>query len=550
MHIYQPLEAHGNELREPRLHQLAAAPGTPVEGQFFYDTVNKRAFIWNGTAWIDFGSIIDGTVTNAKLAADAVTQAKIADNAVGTAEIIDGAVTRAKHAANSVDASKIVDGSVGTAELAAGAVTAAKIGNGEITTTQIAAAAGILKSQLAALNIANADVAAGAAIARSKLDFGSGLVNADIAAAAAIAQSKLALSITNSEIAAGAAIALSKLATDPLARANHTGTQLAATISNFDTQVRTSRLDQMAAPTAAVAMNAQKITGLADPTAAQDAATKNYVDLMRQGIRLKDAVRVATTANVANLAGGAPNVVDGVNLAVNDRVLVKDQATAAQNGIYIVQTLGTGANGTWVRAADADTAAEVTDGTTTFIQEGTANNAKTFSQTNPIVTLGTDSQTWAIQGAAAAYLGGAGMVLNGSTFDIVAGDATIVVNADSIVAGVMQSANIADGSITSAKIADGTIVDADIAAGAAIAVSKVNGAVKKFAVNIGNAAATSFVINHNFGHSDVQVQVSDAASPGNVVYPDVDRATDANNCTVRFTGIVPANNQFRVIVQG
>lgn len=84
--------------------------------------------------------------------------------------------------------------------------------------------------------------------------------------------------IGDADIAAGAAIALSKLATDPLARANHTGTQTASTISNFDTQVRTSRLDQMAAPTAAVSLNSQKITSLATATANTDAANKAYVD--------------------------------------------------------------------------------------------------------------------------------------------------------------------------------------------------------------------------------------------------------------------------------
>jgi hypothetical protein len=68
------------------------------------------------------------------------------------------------------------------------------------------------------------------------------------------------------------------MVTDPYARANHTGTQLASTVSDFDTQVRTSRLDQMAAPTASVALNAQKITGLGTPTAnTTDAATTAYV---------------------------------------------------------------------------------------------------------------------------------------------------------------------------------------------------------------------------------------------------------------------------------
>jgi hypothetical protein len=84
--------------------------------------------------------------------------------------------------------------------------------------------------------------------------------------------------VTDAKVASGAAIALSKLATNPVARANHTGTQLAATVSDFDTQVRTSRLDQMAAAGADVALGSHKLTGVTDPGSAQDAATKNYVD--------------------------------------------------------------------------------------------------------------------------------------------------------------------------------------------------------------------------------------------------------------------------------
>ena len=110
--------------------------------------------------------------------------------------------------------------------------------------------------------------------------------------------------IVDADINASAAIALSKLATDPLARANHTGTQLAATVSDFDTQVRTSRLDQMAVPTASVALNAQKITGLADPTLAQDAATKAYTDLQ--------------ITNLIAAAPGALNTLDELAAALGD----------------------------------------------------------------------------------------------------------------------------------------------------------------------------------------------------------------------------------------
>ena len=131
------------------------------------------------------------------------------------------------------------------------------------------------------------------------------LVNADINASAAIAYSKLALTgtivsadiandtIVNADINTAAAIALSKLATDPLARANHTGTQLATTVSDFDTQVRTSRLDQMAAPTSTLSVNSQKITNLDTPTASADAANKGYVD-----------------TQITALVGGAPGTLD------------------------------------------------------------------------------------------------------------------------------------------------------------------------------------------------------------------------------------------------
>ena len=121
------------------------------------------------------------------------------------------------------------------------------------------------------------------------------IVNGDINTSAAIAYSKLALTgnIVNTDISNTAAISLGKLATDPLARANHTGTQAASTISDFDTQVRTSKLNQMAAPAADVSMATYKITNLGTPTSNTDASTKAYVD-----------------TSIANLIAGAPSTLD------------------------------------------------------------------------------------------------------------------------------------------------------------------------------------------------------------------------------------------------
>lgn len=126
-----------------------------------------------------------------------------------------------------------------------------------------------------------------------------------------------------------------------------------------------------------------------DPTAPEHVATKSYVDAVATGLDVKASVRVKTTANVT-LAGGAPNTVDGVSLAANDRILVTNQTTAAQNGIYFVQTLGTGSDGTWVRATDADSNPEVTAGMFTFVEEGTlaADTGWVLITNNPI-TLGT-----------------------------------------------------------------------------------------------------------------------------------------------------------------
>ena len=139
-----------------------------------------------------------------------------------------------------------------------------------------------MTAAIAAGVIENADVSASAGIAYSKLSLGGTITSADL-----VDGTIVATDIANGTITAA------KMVSDPYARANHTGTQTASTVSDFDTQVRTSRLDQMAAPTATVSVNSQKITNLDTPTASADAANKGYVD----------------TA-VANLVNSAPGTLD------------------------------------------------------------------------------------------------------------------------------------------------------------------------------------------------------------------------------------------------
>jgi hypothetical protein len=249
--------------------------------------------------------IEESAVTNSRIAADAVTADKIASGEVGTTEIANLAVTTGKIADSAITSAKIADGTIATADIADGAITTAKIADGTIVAGDLADGA-VTSAKILNGTIVDADINASAEIDKTKIsgtavtvaDTGTvtstmiadgTIVDGDVSATAAIAKTKLNLggtitsadlvdgTIVNADINASAAIALSKLAVDPLARTNHTGTQTASTVSDFDTQVRTSRLDQMAAPTSGVSLNSQKIINLANPVDNGDAVSLGYL---------------------------------------------------------------------------------------------------------------------------------------------------------------------------------------------------------------------------------------------------------------------------------
>jgi hypothetical protein len=164
----------------------------------------------------------------------------------------------------------------------------------------------------------------------------------------------------------------------------------------------------------AIAMGTSKITGLGTPTDAADAATKAYVDALGEGLHIHASVVAATTANIT-LATDVENgdTLDGVTLATGNRILVKNQSTASENGIYVVA-----ASGAPSRAADFDSPAEIDGGDFVFVTGGTANDTKGFVQINVVGTIGTDPIEFTQFSGAGIFVAGNGLTLTDNSFSI------------------------------------------------------------------------------------------------------------------------------------
>jgi len=250
-------------------------------------------------------------------------------------------------------------------------------------------------------------------------------------------------------------------------------------------------------------LQSQPISNVADPSTAQQAATKNYVDNVAQGIYWKQSVAAASTANVT-VSNPGVTTIDGVTLTSGtSRVLLKNQTTGSENGIYVFN----GSASALTRATDADDGTELNAGAAVFITGGTVNNDTAWIQTTTgTVTIGTTATTWTQFGGGPTYSAGNGITISSNTISVNKGTGLAF-----------------NGAVLTI---DHTVVP------------------EKYATST-TSGSSSYTITHNLGTTDVIVQVFD--NSGNLVMVDTQAATTN---TVVLTFAVNTTVAYRVVVLG
>jgi len=345
---------------------------------------------------ISTATLADGSVTTVKIAADAVTGAKIADDAINsehytdgsidTAHIADSQVTTAKIADTAITTAKITDANITTAKIAADAITGAKIADDAINSEHYTDAsidtAHIADSQITAAKIGsnavttakiNADAVTNAKIADDSIDsehYVDGSIDTAHIADANVTLAKLAASSVNS----------SKIVDDSIVNADINSSAAIAATKIHDGTISNTEFGYLNGVSSAI------------QTQIDTKATTAYVNDAVAGLRTRIIAECATTGNVdlsADLQNG--DTIDGVTLATGDRVLVKDQSTGSQNGLYTVV-----ASGTASRDTEFDTIEELS-GQMIVVNQGSTNDNKIFlCTTNNTASLGSDTITFTV----------------------------------------------------------------------------------------------------------------------------------------------------------
>lgn len=355
-------------------------------------------------------------------------------------------------------------------------------------------------------------------------------------------------------------------------------------------------------------LQGQRGINAGDPSSGTDLANKQYVDGVARGLRWKESVRAASTGNGA-LATAYENgdILDGVTLATGDFILLKDQTTATENGIYIVA-----ASGAPTRRSDLASGSDA-KGIAVTITNGTVNNDRVYIQTNDPAVVGTNNLSFSqLGGAATTYTAGDGLSESpAGTFNVNAGTGLetssdtvriaaaaagagltggagsalavgagngITVNADDVAlasstggagltytAGVLAvgagngiTVNADDVALASTTAGNGLTYSSGVLAvvggsngGISVAADSVSvdsTVARVYATAIGDGSTTNIVVTHSLGTRDIHVTVRNASTPWEEILVD-NEATSTTTCTLRFA-TAPTSGQYRVIVQG
>lgn len=342
-------------------------------------------------------------------------------------------------------------------------------------------------------------------------------------------------------------------ATDPTADRTITLPDASGTVI-----LTTNKVTDLTAPTSSFSMNSQTITSLATPVNATDAANKQYVDDVAQGLNIHAASLAATTAalnatysngtsgvgaTLTNAGTQAAFVTDGVTPTVGARILVKHQSTAAHNGIYTVTNTGSGSSN-WVltRATDFDSAVEIAGGDFTFVDTGTTLANTGWVNSTEVTSVGTDAIEFVQFSGAGTYTASNGVTLTGTNFTFTplstgglqtaSGGASIKLATNS--GAATDSDGFAIGAGNGITVGTNTIsVDASVVA-------------RKYSTTL-STSATSYTVTHNLGTLDVHVQVYEVATGEEVI---VDNARASTNTITLGFASAPTSNAYRVVVIG
>jgi hypothetical protein len=541
-----------NELQNARIHNLSAAPSSPVAGQIYFNTTDYTLYFYNGTTWIPASGsteVIQDLIGSSLVGGVALTSTYDDTAGTTTVDLDNTAVTAGTYGSSTAIPTFTVD--------AQGRLTAASTST-VATALSIAAESGT--ADTVNLLTDTLTFAAGEGIDTAVTNNTITISGED---ATSSNKGVASFNATDFTVTTGAVTLNAERVEDIVGALVLGGTGIDATYTdgagtlsididstvttNSGTQTLTNKtLGSGTSLSANLDANSNKIINLTTPTASTDAANKAYVDSVSQGLDVKQSVRVSTTANVdLSTALEAGDVIDGVTLVAGNRVLVKHQTSAADNGLYVVQASGAAA-----RSDDANISSEVTAGFFTFVEEGTlyGNTGWVLTTDNPI-TLGTTELTFTQFSGTGTFTAAAGLTLTGTAFSV---DVTPSSGEPSLIntgGAVEVKVNTTDGlEVTASGVGINNGTGLTFSSGALVFDTANGYGVRKLAFNVGNGSATSYTVNHALATRDVTVHLFENASPYAQVEADVEH-TDSNNLAIKFA-VAPTSDQYRVVVVG